>query len=105
MPGLYVKVGFHLQGQGTAQVPAAALVARAGGPQVAVVTSDDTVQFRDVSIARDDGDIVHLASGVTPGDRVVLNINSQIAAGQKVRPSADESRLAGAGPPAPQRSR
>jgi len=105
MPGLYVKVGFHLHGQGTAQVPSAALVARAAGPQVAVVNSDDTVEFRDVSIARDNGNTVDLASGVTPGDRVVLNISSQIVAGQKVRPSADGSHLADAAPPAPRRSR
>jgi RND family efflux transporter MFP subunit len=101
LPGLYVKVGFHLDRVGTAQVPAAALVARAAGPQVAVVAGDDTVQFRDVSIARDDGKTVDLASGVAPGDRVVLNISSQIAAGQKVRPSAEGSHLAGAVPAAP----
>ena len=105
LPGLYVKVGFHLDRVGTAQVPAAALVARAAGPQVAVVASDDTVQFRDVSIARDDGKTVDLASGVAPGDRVVLNISSQIAAGQKVRPSAVGSHLAGAVPAAAPRSR
>jgi RND family efflux transporter MFP subunit len=105
MPGLYVKVGFNLHGQGMAQVPAASLVARAAGPQVAVVTGDDTVQFRDVSIARDNGNTVELASGVAPGDRVVLNISSQIAAGQKVRPSADGSHLADAELSAPQPSR
>jgi RND family efflux transporter MFP subunit len=99
MPGLYVKVGFHLHSQGMAQVPAAALVFRAAGPQVAVMTGADAVEFRDVSIARDNGNTVELASGVTPGDRVVLNISSQIAAGQKVRPSADGSHLADADPP------
>jgi RND family efflux transporter MFP subunit len=105
LPGLYVKVGFHLDRAGAAQVPAASLVARAAGPQVAVVAGDDTVQFRDVSIARDDGKTVDLASGVVPGDRVVLNISSQIAPGQKVRPVAEGSHLAGAGPPAAERSR
>jgi RND family efflux transporter MFP subunit len=105
LPGLYVKVGFHLHGQGMAQVPSAALVARAAGPQVAVVNSDDTVQFRDVSIARDNGNTVDLASGVAPGDRVVLNISSQIADSEKVRPSVDGSLLAGTAPPAPRRSR
>jgi RND family efflux transporter MFP subunit len=105
LPGLYARVGFHLAGQGMAQVPAAALVARAAGPQVAVVTSDDTVQFRDVSIARDNGNTVDLASGVTPGDKVVLNISSQIVAGQKVRTSAGGSDLADADPAAAQRSR
>jgi membrane fusion protein (multidrug efflux system) len=80
-------------------------VARAAGPQVAVVDGDDTVQFRDVSIARDDGKTVDLASGVAPGDRVVLNISSQITSGQKVRPSAEGSPLAGAVPATAARSR
>ena len=38
----------------------------------------------DATIARDNGSLVELASGVKPGDRLVLNISSQIAAGQKV---------------------
>jgi membrane fusion protein, multidrug efflux system len=105
LPGLYVRVGFHLDRTGTAQVPAAALVARAAGPQVAVVAADDTVEFRDVSIARDDGKTVDLASGVAPGDRVILNISNQIAAGQKVRARAEGSHLVGAAPAAAQRSR
>ena len=37
-----------------------------------------------VTIARDNGSLVELASGVKPGDRLVLNISSQIAAGQTV---------------------
>jgi RND family efflux transporter MFP subunit len=94
IPGLYTKVGFHLHGQGMAQVPAAALVFRTASPQVAVVNSDDTVQFRDVSIARDDGNFIDLESGVAPGDKVVLNISSQIAAGEKVRPTDEERHLA-----------
>jgi hypothetical protein len=35
-------------------------------------------------IARDNGSLVELASGVQPGDKLVLNISSQIASGQKV---------------------
>ena len=42
------------------------------------------VQFRDVVIARDNGGLVELSSGVKPGDRLVLNISSQIAGGQSV---------------------
>jgi hypothetical protein len=37
-----------------------------------------------VVIARDNGSLVELASGVRPGDKLVLNISSQIAAGQTV---------------------
>jgi hypothetical protein len=37
-----------------------------------------------VTIARDDGSLIELGPGVNPGDRLVLNISSQIAAGQTV---------------------
>jgi RND family efflux transporter MFP subunit len=96
VPGLYVEVRFDLQGRGMAEVPAAALVFRDDGPHVAVVDGDDAVRFHKVSIERDNGSTVDLASGVSPGDKVVLNIDDQIAAGEKVRPIDDESRLAAA---------
>ena len=90
--GLYVQVGFQLQNSGMSQVPAAALVFSAGGPNVAVVERDGTVRFQPVTIGRDDGDKVELSSGVTDGERLVLNISNQIVAGEKVR-------VSGGGPP------
>jgi RND family efflux transporter MFP subunit len=90
VPGLYVQVGFQLQNSGMSQVPAAALVFSAEGPKVAVVTSDGTVRFQSVTIGRDDGDKVELSSGVSDGDRLILNISNQIVAGEKVRVSSDE---------------
>ncbi len=87
--GLYVQVGFQLQNGGMNQVPAAALVFSAGGPKVAVVGSDGTVRYRPVTIGRDDGDKVELSSGVSDGERLVLNISNQIAEGTKVRVSGD----------------
>lgn len=88
--GLYVQVGFKLQNSGMSQIPAAALLFSAGGPEVAVVDSDGSVRFQAVTIGRDDGDKVELSSGVTDGQRLVLNISNQIIAGEKVRVSADE---------------
>jgi RND family efflux transporter MFP subunit len=90
VPGLYVQVAFQLQNANTSQVPAAALVFKAGGPNVAVVDRDGTVRFRAVTIARDDGDRVELSSGVSDDDRLVLNISNQIVDGEKVRVNNDE---------------
>ena len=90
VPGLYVQVAFQLQNGGLSQVPAAALNFKAGGPKVAVVERDGTVRFKDVTIARDDGDRVELSSGVSDGDRLVLNISNQILDGEKVRVNTDE---------------
>jgi RND family efflux transporter MFP subunit len=85
IPGMYVKVGFALPPRGLVQVPAAALVFRASGPQVAVVDHSGRLNFRNVAIGRDNGSIVELSSGVTPGDQLALNVSSQIADGELVR--------------------
>jgi RND family efflux transporter MFP subunit len=84
VPGMYVNVGFRLQPRGQVQVPAAALIFRAGGAQVARVDANGKIAFENVTIARDDGSMVELASGVKPGDRLVLNVSSQIADGVAV---------------------
>jgi RND family efflux transporter MFP subunit len=84
VPGMYVNVAFRLPPRGLVEVPAAALMFRASGTQVAQVDANSKIQFHDVMIARDNGSLVELASGVHPGDKLVLNISSQIASGQKV---------------------
>jgi RND family efflux transporter MFP subunit len=84
VPGMYVNIAFRLPPRGLVEVPAAALIFRASGTQVAQVDASGTIHFENVVIARDNGSLVELGSGVRPGDRLVLNISSQIAAGQTV---------------------
>jgi RND family efflux transporter MFP subunit len=84
VPGMYVNVAFQLKPRGLVEVPAAALVFRATGTQIARVNSSGKIEFQKVTIARDNGSMVELGSGVKPGDRLVLNISSQIASGQAV---------------------
>ncbi|MGP8035430.1 MAG: efflux RND transporter periplasmic adaptor subunit [Steroidobacteraceae bacterium] len=85
VPGMYVKVGFGLPPRGLVQVPAAALLFRASGPEVAPVDRDGHIGFRRVTIGRDDGSVVELTSGVAAGERLALNVSSQIVDGQLVR--------------------
>jgi RND family efflux transporter MFP subunit len=94
MPGMYVNVAFRLRPRGLVEVPAAALIFRASGTQVARVDAAGKIEFADVAIARDNGNLVELASGVNPGDRLVLNISSQIRSGQAVSAN-DASGAAG----------
>ncbi len=82
--GMYVQVVFTLPVHGLLQVPAAALTFRAAGPQVAVVSADGSVHLHNVTIARDDGSTVLLASGVLSGEKVVLNLSTQVTEGRKV---------------------
>ena len=92
VPGMYVKVGFGLQPKGLVQVPAAALIFRATGPEVARVDKNNHITFRSVTIARDDGNTVELGSGVEPGDNLALNISAQIADGELVQVNSAEQR-------------
>ena len=85
VPGMYVQSKFKFKGAPGFQVPAAALLFRSSGPQVAVVDGNGAVAFKDVSIASDDGNVVSLGSGLSAGDRVALNLSSQIVAGAKVK--------------------
>ena len=84
VPGMYVNVAFQLPARGAVEVPAAALIFRSTGTQVAKVDPNGKIEFNDVTIARDNGSLVELASGAMPGDRLVLNISSQISSGQVV---------------------
>lgn len=88
VPGQYVKVDFNLPGRGFHSVPAAALLFRSGSPHVAVLSSAGVVHFRVVTIGRDDGATVELNSGVSTGDRLILNISNRIADGDRVQTAA-----------------
>ena len=72
-------------------VPAAALIFRPKATQVARVDAQNKIEFQNVTIARDNGSVVELGSGVHPGDRLVLNISSQIAEGQSVTPTDSDA--------------
>jgi RND family efflux transporter MFP subunit len=85
LPGMYVNVSFDVSRSSLLEIPASALVFRSSGPQVAVVGNDGKIQFHDVAIAVDNGNVVDIGSGVAAGDKVALNISSQIADGQQVK--------------------
>jgi len=91
VPGMYVSIAFRLPPRGLVEVPAAALIFRASGTQVAKVDAGGKIQFDTVVIARDNGSLVELASGVQPGDKLVLNISSQISSGQTVAVNEPEA--------------
>ena len=84
VPGMYVDVSFQVPTAGLLQVPAAALTFRSSGPQVAVIDENNKVHFHNVTIARDNGGTVEIGSGVALGDKVALNISSQISEDEKV---------------------
>jgi RND family efflux transporter MFP subunit len=99
VPGMYVDVGFEIPTRGLPQVPAAALVFRSSGPQVALVDQNKHVRFHSVTIARDNGNTVEIGSGIKAGDVLALNITSQISEGDKVEISQANEGAANATAP------
>jgi RND family efflux transporter MFP subunit len=91
-PGANVQVTFQLSQHGLLSVPAAAILFKPQGLQVAVVDGQDKVEFRNVQVAKDNGDTVELASGVEPHDRVALNIRDDIAPGEIVKPMEGDAK-------------
>jgi len=86
MPGGYANVRLGLQRDSVPlSIPASALIFNQNGLRVATVGPDDKIQFKTVTIARDLGRTIELASGLTPEDRVVVTPPDGIADGDQVR--------------------
>jgi RND family efflux transporter MFP subunit len=86
MPGDYA--GIHLQIPGAAHVlsvPSSALIFDAQGLSIATVDAANRVVLKPVSIQRDLGAVIELASGLSPNDRVIQNPPDGIGNGAQVR--------------------
>jgi RND family efflux transporter MFP subunit len=95
MPGDYASI--HLQIAGAPDVlsvPSSALIFDAKGLSIATVGADSRVVLKPVSMERDLGAVVELASGLSPGDRVIENPPDGIANGAEVRLAGAPSRVA-----------
>jgi RND family efflux transporter MFP subunit len=85
MPGDYASI--HLHETRTAQVlsvPASALIFDAKGLSIATVDAGDRVLLKPVSIQRDLGTVIEIASGLAPNDRVIANPPDGIDTGAAV---------------------
>ncbi|MDR3441549.1 MAG: efflux RND transporter periplasmic adaptor subunit [Legionella sp.] len=69
----------------TVRLPVNTLLFRAEGLQVAAVTKENKIKLKSVTINRDFGAAVEIATGVKPGDRIVLNPADSITQGEAVR--------------------
>jgi RND family efflux transporter MFP subunit len=102
MPGAYAQVHLALPTTHPAlELPVSALLFRPDGVTVAVVGSDDKVQLRQVTIGRDFGTYVEVATGVAASERVIDNPGDAIVAGEAVRVATARAPAASG----PQRSR
>ena len=66
-------------------IPSTALVFQEHSTQVAVVTEDDLVHLKPITVSRFMDNIVEVAAGITATDRVVNNPSAALLEGNKVR--------------------
>jgi hypothetical protein len=86
LPGAYAQVRFELAGQaGTLSVPPSALIINKAGLRVGTVGADSKVVLKPVTVARDLGATIEIATGLQPDDRVIESPPDGIADGDPVR--------------------
>lgn len=94
IPGSFVHVELDAPAPVLPELPAEALIVRQNRTFVALLTADSTVHFHDVTVASNDGRRMRILSGVTAGDRVVLNAGDALADGARVRPAPEKPAAA-----------
>ncbi|AXF04871.1 efflux RND transporter periplasmic adaptor subunit [Paraburkholderia hospita] len=86
LPGAYAQVHLALVTAHPAlEVPVSALLFRPDGVTVAAIGKDDKVQLKTVTIGRDFGTYVEVATGLDATDRVINNPGDAISNGETVR--------------------
>jgi len=84
LPGAYVFVHFKIPVQSRElSIPSDALLFRSQGLQVGVVR-DGHVHLQTITIGKDNGKTVEVATGLSPTDKVILSPSDSLAEGQRV---------------------
>ena len=91
VPGSFVHLEFDVPAPSLPEIPSEALIVRGDQTLVPVLAADSTIHFLAVAVAVNDGRRVRVLSGLTPGERIVLNAGDALTEGAHVRPSSDST--------------
>jgi membrane fusion protein (multidrug efflux system) len=95
MPGGYASVRLPLERDAAPlHIASSALIFNKDGLRVATVGTDDKVRFKTVTIARDLGKEIEIASGLAADDRVIIAPPDGLADGDEVRVSGARGKPA-----------
>jgi RND family efflux transporter MFP subunit len=95
MPGMYSEVDLAVPRRDPPLIiPAATLVVRSDGPQVAVVGSDGVVHFKLIHLGRDFGDRLEVLDGLSEGQMLAVNPGDTVREGVRVKPVAAPEQAA-----------
>ncbi len=87
MPGMYAQVNLaKVEMAPAVTVSGDTLMIRPDGPQVAVISEEGKVHFQKITLGRDFGPEVEVASGLNGGEMVVINPGDDVVEGELVKP-------------------
>ena len=86
VPGSYAQVTLKVQMPSYLQVPVEALILKDAKDYIPVVTSSNTITYRPVTLADNDGQHVKVLSGLKQGETVALNLGNSLDEGSRVQP-------------------
>jgi RND family efflux transporter MFP subunit len=102
MPGGYASIHLEIAGApNVLSVPSSALIFDAKGLSIATVDAGNHVVIKPVSIQRDLGSVVEIASGLASTDRVIQNPPDGVGNGDPVRLAAAPSNASAPGKGSP----
>jgi len=91
-PGSYADVTLHLTNENNLlTIPSSALIFNRDGLSVATVDDDDRLRFKKVTIARDLGREIEIATGLAAQDRIVVTPADGVVDGDRVRIAGKQS--------------
>jgi len=93
LPGSYANVRLEMSGESQPlHIPASALIFDKSGLRVATVGANDRVVLKQVTIARDLGREIEIATGLAPSDRIIVTPPDGLADNDQVRVVSGEPR-------------
>lgn len=86
LPGSFVQAEISMTVDSRIEIPAEAVISKAGRSMVAVVGGDHHLHFRAVRLADDDGERARIIDGLRDGEVVALNLGESLEDGALVQP-------------------
>lgn len=86
--GSFAYVTLRLKVSPEPQIPLNALVLRENQQFVAVPDDRNVLHFRPVQVESTDGSVVRIASGITAGEKVAVNVPDEVSDGSRIQPIA-----------------
>jgi len=89
LAGSFVQINLKIRTMPFTEVPAAALVMKGDKAFVATLQDEDKVSFKEVTVYESDGKTARLSSGLSQGEKVIVDLGEGVVEGQHVRPVTD----------------